>query len=113
MSKQTMKRRRGRPVLSDEEKKWKRAADACGITVATAKRYVRRGNGCPATSLLLGKLLGLSGKVLIYGTRDARSQEATAPASRDVRAGQEPQLCPARRDGGENADLMRGEIECR
>jgi|GEM_PF-4593070 len=64
-------RKPGRPRLSAEERKWRDAARALNISVPTAKRMVRTGTGNAWTSLMLGKILGLTTAEMVRGTQAA------------------------------------------
>lgn len=61
-------KKRGRPAMPSDERRFRAIAKACGVSPETALRYIRTGTGHPVTTLQLARLLGLTHDEIIYGT---------------------------------------------
>ena len=65
------KRKPGRPVLTEEEKKLKSVCRALCISVEGGKRIMRTGKGSAYSRMVLARVMNLTDDELYYGTTKA------------------------------------------
>ena len=65
------KRKPGRPVLTEDEKKLRSACRALCISVEGAKRIMRTGKGSDYSRMILARTMDLTDDQLCYGTTKA------------------------------------------